>query len=158
MSGFGESELRESELRVFVDAVLHFFSQGTREAATIRSAFLTDTAVPQFPYTGLITCAGQFRGCVHFSAPRELLRALLVEWSEYDLSEDNLLDAVGEIANTIAGNARRHFGRGLDISVPITVSGPSTHIKAAVRARPFVIALNWRGHEAAVVVDIAPVE
>lgn len=151
------AELRETELRVFVEAVMNYFSQSTREAASIRSAYLSDTVVPGYPYTGLITCAGQFHGCVHFSAPRELLRALLVEWSEHDMSEANLLDAVGEIANTIAGNARRHFGRGLEISVPVTLAGPQAHIKAAVRARPFVIALSWRGHEAAVVVDIAPV-
>lgn len=150
------SELREAELRVFVEAVTHYFSQSTREAATIRSAWLSDAVLPGYPYTGLITCAGQFQGCVHFSAPRELLRALLVEWSEHDMSEANLLDAVGEIANTIAGNARRHFGRGLEISVPVKLAGPEARIKAAVRARPFVIALNWRGHEAAVVVDIAP--
>lgn len=149
-------ELRESELRVFVDAVMNYFRQSTREPASIRSAWLADTASPRYPYTGLITCAGEFQGCVHFSAPRELLRALLVEWSEHDMSEENLLDAVGEIANTIAGNARRHFGRGLEISVPVKLAGNEGRIKAAVRARPFVIALTWRGHDAAVVVDIAP--
>ena len=151
-------ELRESELRVFVDAVLHYFGHGTREAAVIRSAYLSDTARPRFPYTGLITCGGQFRGCVHFSAPRELLRALLVDLGEHDMSEANLLDAVGEIANTIAGNVRRHFGGGLEISVPVRMAGQPEDLKAAVRARPFVIALGWRGHEAMVVVDIAPAE
>lgn len=151
-------ELREPELRVFVDAVMNYFSQSTREAASIRSAYLSDSVLPRFAYTGLITCSGQFRGCVHFSAPRELLRALLVEWAEHDMSEANLMDAVGEIANTIAGNARRHFGNGLEISVPVCMSGPAKAIKAAVRARPFVIALVWRGHESSVVVDIAPAD
>jgi chemotaxis protein CheX len=74
------------------------------------------------------------------------------------MSEANLLDAVGEIANTIAGNVRRHFGGGLEISVPVRLAGQAEGIKAAVRARPFVIALGWRGHEAMVVVDIAPAE
>lgn len=151
-------ELREQELKVFVDAVTHYFAHSTRDAATIRSAWLANTAMPRFPYTGLITFSGQFRGCVHFSAPAAMIRELLGEWSERDTGEANLLDAVGEIANTIAGNARRHFGKGLEISVPVTMCEATGPIKAAVRVRPFVISMRWRQHEAAVVVDLEPVE
>lgn len=151
-------ELGEAELKVFVDAVTHYFSLTTREPATIRAAYLADVTIPRFQYTGLITFSGQFRGCVHFSASAAMIRDLLAEWSEKDTGEDNLLDAVGEIANTIAGNARRHFGKGLEISVPVTLRGASEQIKAAVRVRPFVISLRWRNHEAAVVVDLEPSE
>lgn len=151
-------ELGETELKVFVDAVTHYFTQTTRAPATIRSAYLASGGIPRFQYTGLITCSGQFRGCVHFSAAASMLGDLLRECGETDLSEINLLDAVGEIANTIAGNARRHFGRELEISVPVTLQGASEGIKAAVRVRPFVISLRWRGHEAVVVVDLEPVD
>lgn len=151
-------ELGEAELKVFVEAVTRYFSQTTRESAVVRAAYLADGEMPRHEYTGLITISGYFRGCVHFSAPAGLVRALLVEWREKDLSEANLLDAVGEIANTIAGNARRHFGPGLEISVPVKLRGSSELIKAAVRVRPFVISLQWCRHDAVVVVDLEPVE
>lgn len=151
-------ELKEAELKVFVDAVTHYFSLTTREPAVIRSAYLADGFVPRHEYTGLITLSGAFRGCVHFSTSGAMVRDLLREWSEQDMRDANLLDAVGEIANTIAGNARRHFGKLLEISVPVTLLGASEQIKAAVRVRPFVISLRWRQHEAAVVVDLEPVE
>jgi chemotaxis protein CheX len=94
---------------------------------------------------------------VYFSAPRRLVREMLLQMHEPDTCEQNLLDAVGEVANTISGNARRHFGSGLDISVPLTIKGTTGQIKAAVRARPFAILLTWQKHEAVVVVDVEPV-
>jgi hypothetical protein len=61
-----------------------------------------------------ITLSASFRGCVYFSAPRLLVRGLLIQLQEPDTCEDNLPDTVGEVANTISGNARRHFGTSHD--------------------------------------------
>ena len=149
-------ELKEKDLKVFVDAVTHYFSQSTRSPALIRAAYLADSSVPQFQYTGLISISGHFCGCVHFSAPEKMVRCLLLEWGEPDASKPNLLEAVGDIANTIAGNARKHFGKELEISVPITLFGATDEIKAAVRVRPFVISLEWCNSQATVVVDLEP--
>jgi chemotaxis protein CheX len=151
-------ELGEAELKVFVDAVIKYFSLTTREEASIRSAYLAEGVPQTLPYVGLITLSGHYRGCVHFSTTAAMMRELLVCWGENDTREANMLDGIGEVANTIAGNARRHFGPQLEISVPIALRGMSEHIKAAVRTRPFVIAVTWRHHEAMVVVDLAPVE
>lgn len=148
--------LSENELKIFIEAVTHYFSHLTREPAEIRSAYLSGEETPHFDYTGLITLSGRFRGCVYFSAPRLMVRELLIRLQEPDTREDNLLDAVGEVANTIAGNARRHFGDALDISVPVTIRGASEQIKCSVRTRPFAILLRWQRYEAAVVVDIEP--
>ncbi|MEO7579279.1 MAG: chemotaxis protein CheX [Massilia sp.] len=152
------SQLSEVELKVFIDAVSHYFGTLTQEAALIRSSYLIDAEMPHFDYTGLITLSGRFRGCVYFSAPRRLVRELLVQMQEPDTCEQNLLDAVGEVANTIAGNARRHFGSALDISVPVSIKGENAGIKSAVRTRPFAIQLSWQRYEAVVVVDLEPVE
>ena len=108
-------ELGEVELKVFVDAVLKYFALTTKEEATIRSVYLAKNTPPCHPYIGLITVSGKFRGCVHFSTSAQMIRELLACWGERDTSQANLLDAVGEVANTIAGNARRHFGKDLEI-------------------------------------------
>jgi chemotaxis protein CheX len=150
--------LAESELKIFIDAVTNYFAHLTKEPAEVRAAYLADTGVPRFEYTGLITLSGQFRGCVYFSAPRILVRELLVQLHEPDTCQENLLDAVGEVANTVSGNARRHFGEALEISVPITIFGAAEQIRANVRSRPFAIMLRWQRYEAAVVVDIERVD
>lgn len=151
-------ELKEAELKIFVDAVTQYFEVTTGTPATIRSAYLADTDTASFDYTGLITFSGAFLGCVYFSAPGAMLRGLLQACAEPDTRDANLLDAAGEIANTIAGNARRHFGKALEISVPVTMRGPAERIKAAVRVRPFVISLRWRQYEGVVVVDLEPAD
>ncbi|MES3024591.1 MAG: chemotaxis protein CheX [Pseudomonadota bacterium] len=148
------SHLSETELKVFIDAVSHYFAQLTREPAVIRSSYLPQAELPHFDYTGLITLSGHFRGFVYFSAPRRLMRELLVQMHEPDVCEQNLLDAVGEVANTISGNARRHFGGALDISVPIAIKG-AAQVQSTTATRPFAILLTWERHEAVVVVDLA---
>lgn len=145
--------MTENDLKVFVDAVTHYFSHLTRKPATVRAAYLAESGTaPVLPYSGRIDVSGRLRGSVHFSARRPMLYDLLREAQEPDTSEDNLLDAVGEIANTIAGNARRHFGSALDISVPVTACDADA--AGGVRARPFVIQLRWGGHDGVVIVDL----
>lgn len=154
------ADINENELKVFVDAVTRYFSQITHEPAVVRSAYLAERgSVPgKGDFTGLISISGGFRGCVYFTAPLTLVRCLLQDMREEDLSQDNLLDAVGEIANTIAGNARRYFGETMEISPPVTLLGLPDRIQSAARARPFVIQFNWKSFEATVVVDIERVE
>lgn len=147
--------MNEADLSVFTDAVKHYFLQTTKEPVEIRAAYLADAEkLAHFQYTGLITLSGVFRGCVHFSAPHAMLLQLLLIMGEPDQSESQRLDVVGEIANTIAGNARKHYGHELEISVPVTIRGTSDLIRAAVRSRPFIISLHWRNQDAVVVVDI----
>lgn len=148
------ANLSENELKVFIDSVTHYFMHLTNEPAEIRAAYLAEESMPRFDYTGLITLSGRFKGYVYFSAPRRLVRELLIQLQEPDTCEDNLLDAVGEVANTISGNARRHFGDALEISVPITIRGNTEQIKTSSCTRPFAILLNWQRYEAVVVVGL----
>lgn len=151
-------QLSEAEIRVFVDAVVHYFRQAGGDAAIVRAAFLAEdqASAPTSDYTGLITVSGAYVGSVYFSAPSLMLRQLLMSMKER-ASHDSYLDAVGEIANTIAGNARRHFTEKLEISVPVAFSGPAVDIRTAVRARPLVLTVEWRALQAIVVVDVAAV-
>ncbi len=147
--------MSNTDLAVFTNAVKHYFLQTTNEPAEIRAAYLADSdKVTHSQYTGLITLSGAYRGCVHFSAPYTMLLQILVLMGEPDRGEEQMLDVVGEIANTIAGNARKNFGQALEISVPVTIHGATDLIRAAVRTRPFVISLHWRNQDAVVVVDI----
>jgi chemotaxis protein CheX len=64
-------------------------------------------------------------------------------------------DLVGEVANTISGNARRDFGREFVISVPCVLTGekrPELPVKPGMRS--FIIPINWRSHSAKLVVSL----
>lgn len=149
------SDLKEEEIKVFTDAVAHYFGQLTREPAAVRGAYLEreGEATPVYDFSGKIHVTGQYRGSVTLSAPRAMIRHLLVALHETDQSEENLRDTVGELANTLAGNARKYFGENMEISVPITAAGAIPGNDAA-RARPYVIMVNWKTYNASLVVDI----
>jgi chemotaxis protein CheX len=145
--------LSEDELKLFVDSVRHYFKVTTGEEPKITSAFLATGDVEGYEYNGIVSFAGDYSGQVMVSMPGQLLREMLLLQGETDLSEGNLLDAVGEIANTLAGNARKELGSGLDISVPVKLMGP-TGVRAKVRERPCAITLRWGRIPALVCVDI----
>ena len=89
--------------------------------------------LPIYDFTGVIGISGERQGCVYFTAHRDLLRQLLLHVGEADVSDNNLCDLVGEIANTISGNARRHFGPNFMISVPVVVAGNAQPLSFAER-------------------------
>jgi chemotaxis protein CheX len=83
-----------------------------------------------------------------------MIRHVLLAMHESDHSDENLLDSVGELANTIAGNAREFFGETMEISVPVAILGAPEAIRSQIRARPYVIAIEWKNYTASLVVDI----
>jgi chemotaxis protein CheX len=145
--------LNESELKLFVDSVRRYFKVTTRQEPQVTSAFLGTGDIDGFDYNGIVTFSGSYDGHVIVSMPPPLLKELLVMQGETDLTEPNLLDAVGEIANTLGGNARKSLGTGLNISVPMKLHGASG-IRARVRKHPYVITLRWNRQPALVCVDM----
>jgi chemotaxis protein CheX len=145
--------LHEAELKLFVDSVRGYFQVLTKQEPQITSAFLGTGDVDGHDFNGIVTFSGSYNGHVMVSMPPQLLRELLLLQGETDLSQSNLLDAVGEIANTLGGNARKTLGAGLQISVPVKLHG-SAGIKARVRKHPYVITLRWNHQPAMVCVDM----
>ena len=87
-------------------------------------------------------------------ASRDLLRSLLLQVGETDVSDNNFCDLVGEVANTISGNARVHFGANFMFSVPIIVKGSAEAIQVPRNIKAYIIPLRWHKHEAALIVSL----
>ncbi len=73
------------------------------------------------------------------------MTALLRTVGEPDVGFGNLEDLAGEVANTIAGNARKFFGSEFLISVPVVVWGRPEKISFPRQLKTFVIPILWRG-------------
>lgn len=146
--------LNEIELKLFVESVRRYFQVLTKTEPEITSAFLATGDMAGHDFNGIVTFSGSYNGHVIVSMPSQLLKELLVLQGETDLSDGNLLDAVGEIANTLGGNARKSLGAALQISVPVKLHGNSG-IRARVRKHPYVITLRWNRQPALVCVDMS---
>lgn len=145
--------MSETTIQVFIDGVIHYFQHTSHKDVKIGSPYLVDNLSPKaYDYTGVIGVTGPYRGTVYFTAPKALLTHLLLSLGEKDVSIENILDVVGEVANTISGNARSTFGHEFLITVPIVVEGIPTSIHFPKNLRSYVIPLQWRSYNAAVVV------
>jgi chemotaxis protein CheX len=152
------SAARPDDIEVFSESIIRYFDVTTRKRASVRSAYLLDSGEPVVwrDYNGLITLNGGFRGSVCFSADRGLLTHVLLTMGESDYSDASHRDIVGEIANTLSGRARRHFGEALDISPPQAFAGRDQAVPALATGRPVAIPIAWNGYEACLVVHMEP--
>jgi chemotaxis protein CheX len=144
--------LREAEIRTFIDGTTNYFEISAQQSASVGSPYLvTDGNPGTYEYTGIIKISGARSGIVYFSAPRGMLSVLLMRMQETDTSDENIKDLVGEVANTISGNARRDFGKNFVISVPTIIAHDLEKVTTP-HSRSFVIPINWRTHSAKLVV------
>ena len=122
--------LYEQELKTFVEGTTNFFEVAAQQPASIGSPYLMEGSPSVHEYTGVINISGKREGVVYFTAPKAMLTVLLMKMQENDFSHETMRDLVGEVANTISGNARRDFGRDFVISVPSVVSGEKPSVPA----------------------------
>ncbi len=146
--------LQEQELKTFVEGTTNYFEVAAQQPASIGSPYLADSPPAVSDYTGIISISGKREGVVYFTAPKAMLTVLLMKMQESDFSHETMRDLVGEVANTISGNARKDFGRDFVISVPSVLSGERPDIPATAGMRSFVIPINWRSHSAKLIVAL----
>src|SRR5690242_10236841 len=146
--------LYEQELKTFVDGTTNFFEVAAQQPATIGSPYLMEGSPAVHEYTGVINITGKREGIVYFTAPKAMLTVLLMKMQESDFSHETMRDLVGEVANTISGNARKDFGRDFVISVPSVLAGEKPDVPSGPNVRSFVIPINWRSHSAKLVVAL----
>ena len=103
--------MTEGELKPIIRIVTEYFLNITGTSAVMGLPYIKREGDPVFDFTGVIGVSGARRGGVYYTAGRELL----AEFGAFILGEEELdgnalLDLVGEMTNTIAGNMREIFG------------------------------------------------
>jgi chemotaxis protein CheX len=142
----------EDDLKVFVKGTEHFFLHITQLSAEISTPFIkeqSDRVILDF--SAVIGISGSQRGCVYYTASREMIVDLLPHFGESDINDDLLADCVGEIANTISGNAREFLGPNFMISVPVVFCGRPDDVRFPQDAPVFVLPIEWNGHRSSLI-------
>jgi chemotaxis protein CheX len=145
--------MQEQKLQVFIDGAMHYFRQVNANDVDVGTPYLADNNSPAaFDFTGIIGISGPNKGCVYFTAPSALLKHLLFSLGESNTQEEYLRDLVGEVANTISGNARNEYGSEFMISVPVVMQGIPDGIYLHREQRSYVIPIYWKAYSAAIVI------
>jgi chemotaxis protein CheX len=110
----------------FITAVKKLFNNMIEVPFKLGKPSLKKGSVPAYEISSIIGLSGTVTGCVVINLSREIalqLVSALIGEEVTDL-DDDCTDAIGEIANMIAGNAKTDFPcEGTSISVPSVVVG-----------------------------------
>lgn len=145
----------ENDIQVLIDGTVHYFRATVGQSTEVGAPYLVENRKPVISdFTGVIAISGIYHGCVYFTAPRAMLRHILMVNGEERADSDFMADVVGEVANTISGNARRYFGNEFEISVPRVFQAPPASDELELSERSFVIPITWRQYRASLVVSL----
>lgn len=147
--------MTEKEVQLFKECTESFFRDFLGEAAQVGPAHIKQDEKAVLECTGLIGVSGERRGGLYLTAERALLQAMAAAMlPEHELTDDIILDVIGEAANTIAGNVRKDLGTGYMISVPSIIDGAPRELRFRLELPVYVLPIKWRGHEGMLVLGI----
>jgi chemotaxis protein CheX len=139
----------DQDIQVFITGVRRYFeSLKPDSGVVIEPPFIKDQERPLLEYTGIIEISGKARGAVCFTANGLMLQNILEFLNESPGSDETLCDLVGEIANTLSGNAREEFGRDFLISVPVVATANDSRFRFLEEGRNYVIPIIWQSEKA----------
>lgn len=109
----------------FINAVRQVFQKMVRVEATIQTPYLKTHAGSTYEVCGIIGLSGQVTGSVVVSFSDAAAEKLVESFAgaKLDKVSPDFADAIGELANMIAGSAKQHLGGRASISTPNVVIG-----------------------------------
>ena len=126
----------------FVIAIQRVFETMVHTKATIGKPTLRTDPSPIHDVSGVIGFSGDAAGCVVLSFPMDVACRVATAFAgaEIDQNHPDFTDAIGELANMVAGNAKKEFsGMNISISLPSVIIGKGHTVAHAKQAPRIVI-------------------
>jgi chemotaxis protein CheX len=135
-----KSKLNSKLIMPFVNSTMNVFTTMVKIKPTIAMPRLKEDAGTTYDVSGVIGFSGDLVGSVVISFQMETARQMVnaLVGGEIEPGSADFVDAVGEVANMIAGNAKKDLGVVANIAVPTVVIGPG-HIIGRMRDVPCVL-------------------
>lgn len=148
--------VKVEKLGVFLSSINAFFAQIDDAQVAIDTPYLNNNkSAIGYDYSGVIKISGPLEGCVYVSAPSIMLREVIKVMGEPDSSIAMMKDLLGEMANTISGNARTEFGSEFIISPPHIVEGAPSVSYLPKDRHSYITPFRWRGFDAVIGICVA---
>ncbi len=119
----------------FVNSVRNVLSTMAGVETTIERPRLKSLPSPEYDYSGIIGFSGKIVGTVVVSFHKDTAIKLVAAFAGCEMEPDtsDFADAIGELANMIAGAAKKDLGSAANISTPSVVMGKGAHHFATER-------------------------
>ncbi len=124
----------------FVNSVRNVFTTMVGVPTTVERPTLKSGPAVSYDVSAIIGFSGQVIGSVVVSFQMAAALSLVKSFAGVELAADSpdFADAVGELANMIAGNAKKDLGAVASITCPSVVLGAS-HVIARLRGVPCLV-------------------
>jgi chemotaxis protein CheX len=134
--------IRAEHVNPFILSNLETFAKMVGVEAKPGKPVLKQDARLDYDISGIIGLSGKVIGSVALSFPQSTALAVCNKFMSADLKEMNaeILDAVGELVNIVAGNAKKGLAEfAIEISLPSVIVGPNHRIVEPKGCLGFVI-------------------
>lgn len=152
-------KIKTEDVSALLDCIAQYFTSINAPKPEFGVPYNLDTKTqkqPLFEYTGHIGITGSHKGGMVITCASEMVQEILhIVLGAESSTGDDLEGMIAEVANTIAGNARVHFGSGFDISVPTVVIGYPEEIKFQLAEPTLVIPMTWKGYGANAIIGLS---
>ncbi len=109
----------------FVNSTMEVFTTMVKVRPDIGKPVLKTDSSASYDVSGIIGFSGEIVGSVVVSFQMEAASKLVnaLAGMEVDPTSSDFVDAIGELANMIAGSAKKHLGKKASIAVPTVIIG-----------------------------------
>lgn len=147
--------MEETILKIFARSITRYFDTVADGQAVLGTPYLSaDHESVAFDFSAVIGITGSHRGNIYYTAPREKLHALLPLIGEAAPDDRLCAELVGEITNTISGNAREQLGAGFMISTPFIIEGKPLSVHTSKDTTCYILPVSWNQHRSRVLVSL----
>lgn len=152
-------KIKAEDINGLLESANRYFELLTKVKPEFGIPYNLDTRTqkhPLYQYTGHIGITGSHKGGLVITCEKGLVEDLVrVVLGSANPTEEEMIPMLAEMTNTIAGNARLHFGEGFDISVPSVLVGKLEEFKFLLAEPTLIIPLTWKNSAANLIVGIA---
>ncbi|HEX2959395.1 MAG TPA: chemotaxis protein CheX [Chitinispirillaceae bacterium] len=130
-----------SFINPFVTATIECFTTMLAIKAEPLAPILKKEPYPTYDISGVIGLSGEAQGSISLSYPNEVAIKFVTKMLGTPVNEKSpdLIDAIGEFANIIAGNAKKDLSKfNLSISLPNVIIGKA-HILVGQSGAPTIL-------------------
>lgn len=160
MSTTASSALNPKLIVPFVNSVRAVFSTMVKVKTEVDRPMVKGTPAPTYDVSSIIGFSGDVVGSVVVSFQLTAAKKLVAAFAGVEIDENSpdFADALGELANMIAGGAKKDLGVNASISTPSVVMGHGHSIPPLREAPTLVIPCRTPVGDFAVEVSIKHVE
>lgn len=140
----------------FINSVRQVFSTMVKIPTTVERPHLKTTPAPQYDVSAIVGFSGDIVGSVVVSFQQAAAVAMVSSFAgiEIDPNTPDFADAVCELANMIAGGAKKELGHNASITVPSVIIGTGHQVARLSDVPCLVVPCKTEVGELAVEVNI----